>query len=49
MCKSEFDLVLVQEILGHGALNRLSIVQLEGEALHLGRSSCNIANLALKH
>ena len=35
VCEPQLDLILVEEVLGHGALHRLPVVQLQGEALHL--------------
>ena len=35
MCEPQLDLILVEEVLGHGALHRLPVLQLQGEALHL--------------
>ena len=45
MGESELHLVLVKEVLGHGALHGLAIIQLQGEALHLSRAPRNIAHL----
>ena len=49
MGESELHLILVKKVLGHGALHCLAIVQLQGEALHLGRAPRNIAHLKQKH
>ena len=35
VCEPQLDLILVEEVLGHGALHRLPVLQLQGEALHL--------------
>ena len=35
VCEPQLDLILVEEVLGHGALHRLPVLQLQREALHL--------------
>ena len=44
MREAQLHLILVQEVLGHRALHRLPVLQLEGEALHLRRAPRNIAH-----
>ncbi len=47
MREAQLHLILVQEVLGHRALHRLPVLQLEGEALHLRRPPRNITHAIL--
>ena len=41
---AQLHLVLVQKVLGDGALHRLAVVKLEGEGLHLSGATGHVAN-----
>ena len=44
---AQFHLVLVEEVLGHGALDRLAVLELQREALHLRRPPRHVADAIL--
>ena len=47
MGEAKLHLVLVEEVLGHRALHRLPVLQLEREALHLCRAPRHVADAIL--